>query len=241
MVTLTEEELPQWKRRQQMACIGSRADTSLDHLQKWWELGRTTVVSRVEEGASYVEEHFNTDVVCAGSRLSQKCYWTCVSSCRNCETRARNTTALMPPTSLVPWRKLRILPCTCAQNFCQSETLDRWTIQYMETDAHFHIAETCCCVSVCSALVVEKQPVMTGWPQRPLILKTTVQFAVSVRCGSTEHSVTFHVISAKQKCEASVLLQLWFTAQVPGKPSKIQVASQCQTCFWQVSYINRIF
>lgn len=35
VVTLTNEELPQWKRRQQLACIGSPVDTCLDHLQKW--------------------------------------------------------------------------------------------------------------------------------------------------------------------------------------------------------------
>lgn len=33
--TLTDVELPQWKRRQQMACLGSPADVCLDHLQKW--------------------------------------------------------------------------------------------------------------------------------------------------------------------------------------------------------------
>lgn len=35
---------------------------------------------------------------------------------------------------------------------------------------------------LCSALVVEKQPVMSSLPQRPLIVKTKVQFSVSVRC-----------------------------------------------------------
>lgn len=33
--TLTAVELPGWKHRQQMACIGSPADTSLELLQKW--------------------------------------------------------------------------------------------------------------------------------------------------------------------------------------------------------------
>uniref|UniRef100_UPI0037E7FF48 signal transducer and activator of transcription 1-alpha/beta-like isoform X2 n=1 Tax=Semicossyphus pulcher TaxID=241346 RepID=UPI0037E7FF48 len=36
VVTLQDEELPEWKRRQQMACIGSLADTSLDNLEKWF-------------------------------------------------------------------------------------------------------------------------------------------------------------------------------------------------------------
>ncbi|XP_051260841.1 signal transducer and activator of transcription 1-alpha/beta [Dicentrarchus labrax] len=36
VATLTDVELPEWKRRQQMACIGSPVDISLDHLQKWF-------------------------------------------------------------------------------------------------------------------------------------------------------------------------------------------------------------
>lgn len=38
VATLTDVELPEWKRRQQLACIGSQDDTSLDHLDKWLEL-----------------------------------------------------------------------------------------------------------------------------------------------------------------------------------------------------------
>lgn len=33
--TLLEEELPEWERRNQLACIGCPADTSLELLQKW--------------------------------------------------------------------------------------------------------------------------------------------------------------------------------------------------------------
>lgn len=35
VVTLRDVELPEWKLRQRMACIGSPVDTCLDHLQKW--------------------------------------------------------------------------------------------------------------------------------------------------------------------------------------------------------------
>nr|XP_046259973.1 signal transducer and activator of transcription 1-alpha/beta-like isoform X2 [Scatophagus argus] len=34
--TLTGVELPEWKRRQQMACLGNPVDTSLDLLEKWF-------------------------------------------------------------------------------------------------------------------------------------------------------------------------------------------------------------
>uniref|UniRef100_A0A8D0CX15 Signal transducer and activator of transcription 1b n=1 Tax=Sander lucioperca TaxID=283035 RepID=A0A8D0CX15_SANLU len=36
VATLTDVELPEWKCRQQMACIGSPVDTSLDNLQEWF-------------------------------------------------------------------------------------------------------------------------------------------------------------------------------------------------------------
>ncbi|XP_072252610.1 signal transducer and activator of transcription 1b [Leuresthes tenuis] len=36
IATLTDVELPEWKRRQQLACIGSPTDTCLEHLQKWF-------------------------------------------------------------------------------------------------------------------------------------------------------------------------------------------------------------
>uniref|UniRef100_A0A8D3B6M6 Signal transducer and activator of transcription 1b n=1 Tax=Scophthalmus maximus TaxID=52904 RepID=A0A8D3B6M6_SCOMX len=36
VAVLTDVELPEWKRRQQKACVGGPVDTSLDHLQKWF-------------------------------------------------------------------------------------------------------------------------------------------------------------------------------------------------------------
>lgn len=32
---LIDEELVEWKRRQQKSCIGAPDDTSLEHLEKW--------------------------------------------------------------------------------------------------------------------------------------------------------------------------------------------------------------
>ncbi len=57
-------------------------------------------------------------------------------------------------------------------------------IQYthMQADTHAFILLTCFVVALlCSALVVEKQPVMLSLPHRPLILKTGVRFSVTVR------------------------------------------------------------
>uniref|UniRef100_G3NDV7 Signal transducer and activator of transcription 1b n=1 Tax=Gasterosteus aculeatus TaxID=69293 RepID=G3NDV7_GASAC len=50
VASLTDVELPQWKRRQQMACIGAPADTSLDHLQKWRVLISTNLARRGPRG-----------------------------------------------------------------------------------------------------------------------------------------------------------------------------------------------
>lgn len=35
--TLTDEELADWKRRQQIACIGGPPNICLDRLENWWE------------------------------------------------------------------------------------------------------------------------------------------------------------------------------------------------------------
>ncbi|XP_068429258.1 signal transducer and activator of transcription 1-alpha/beta-like [Clinocottus analis] len=48
VATLVDVELPEWKRRQQMACIGSPADVGLDHLQKWFTTVAETLL-RVRE------------------------------------------------------------------------------------------------------------------------------------------------------------------------------------------------
>lgn len=37
VLNLVDEELPAWKRRQQLACVGSPVDASLHHLQNWYE------------------------------------------------------------------------------------------------------------------------------------------------------------------------------------------------------------
>lgn len=37
VLSLVDEELSAWKRRQQLACVGSPVNTSLHHLQNWYE------------------------------------------------------------------------------------------------------------------------------------------------------------------------------------------------------------
>lgn len=37
VLNLVDEELPAWKRRQQLACVGSPVDASLHLLQNWYE------------------------------------------------------------------------------------------------------------------------------------------------------------------------------------------------------------
>ncbi|XP_037543107.1 signal transducer and activator of transcription 1-alpha/beta-like [Nematolebias whitei] len=117
VATLTNEELPEWKRRQQLSCIGSPVDTSLELLQKWF-----TAVAEVLLG---VRE--------------------------------------------------------------QLEKLQDQNKKYSRADISAPIAELnkfalfLITKLLTNALVVEKQPIMQNLPQRPLILKTRVQFKVTVR------------------------------------------------------------
>lgn len=71
--------------------------------------------------------------------------------------------------------------CLCAKNFSQSESSDCICENGEACDSRTSALIKCFALSLCSALVVEKQPIMSNLPQRPLILKTKVQFSVSVR------------------------------------------------------------
>ncbi|KAK5890800.1 hypothetical protein CesoFtcFv8_014286 [Champsocephalus esox] len=59
VATLTEVELSKWRLRQQLACIGSPADTCLDHLQKWFT-AVAEVLLRVREQLQKLKEQNNT-------------------------------------------------------------------------------------------------------------------------------------------------------------------------------------
>ncbi|XP_028249682.1 signal transducer and activator of transcription 1-alpha/beta-like isoform X2 [Parambassis ranga] len=120
VVTLTDVELPQWKHRQQMACIGSPVDTSLDHLEKWF-----TTVAEVLLGVHGELQKLQEQ----NSKYSSTC--------------ASGLAASMGETEKFALSLLMKL--------------------------------------VTNALVVEKQPVMHKSQHRPLILKTEVQFKVTVR------------------------------------------------------------
>ncbi|XP_058510794.1 signal transducer and activator of transcription 1-alpha/beta-like isoform X2 [Solea solea] len=117
VAALTDVEVPEWKRRQQMACIGGPVDTSLDHLQKWF--------SAVAEVLIQVRQ------------LLQK-------------LEDQNKKYNSPDASSLP---------------ADTETFALSLLKKLLENA----------------LVVEKQPVMSSTPQRPLILKTGVRFTATVR------------------------------------------------------------
>lgn len=212
VVTLTEEALPQWKRRQQMACIGASVDTSLDRLQKWWELGSVSC-----RGGSFV----------CGGKLFILMLFVQVHGCRRSATGSAWTAAeTARPEQEILHRCLRPRWSHGGNwEFCSVLVHKTYfkvrhliiELYSMEADAHVHIVETFCCVFVGSALVVEKQPVMTLWPQRPLLLKTTVRFAVSVRWGSTVLPFMWLVLNrrAKPQCYCKFDLLLRFLANLP--------------------------
>ncbi|XP_044073402.1 signal transducer and activator of transcription 1-alpha/beta-like isoform X2 [Siniperca chuatsi] len=116
---LTDVELPEWKRRQQMACIGSPVDICLDHLQKWFTIV-AEVLLRVREQLQMLQDQ-------------NKKY----------SSDASNLPGPLAEIEKLAWSLLTKL--------------------------------------LANALVVEKQPVMSSLPQRPLILKTGVRFTVTLR------------------------------------------------------------
>lgn len=144
VATLTDVELPEWKCRQQMACIGSPVDTRLDYLEKWWEPVSRTLTFNVFTCLFCPNLCF---FLRSGSRLWQKCCSKYANSCRSCRTRS--TTAPAPPTLLLPWQKSRISRCPCTQNFCQSETWHHVIQTHRLTHIHtlsycWHVLLCCC-------------------------------------------------------------------------------------------------
>ncbi|XP_047456341.1 signal transducer and activator of transcription 1-alpha/beta-like isoform X2 [Mugil cephalus] len=120
VTTLTDVELPAWKHKQQMSCLGRPVDTSLDHLQQWF----TTVAEvllEIHKQLQKLQEQDNKYSSCYGVSL--------------------------------------------AASLAEMQTFGQSLLAKLLTNA----------------LVVEKQPVMQSLPQRPLIIKTGVQFKVTVR------------------------------------------------------------
>ncbi|XP_061572079.1 signal transducer and activator of transcription 1a isoform X3 [Cololabis saira] len=116
---LISEELPEWKQRQQIACIGGPPNACVDQLQNWF--------TAVAESLQQVRQHLK--------KLQ--------------ELEQKFTYESDPITSKKAYLEARAL-----------ELLKNL---------------------LSSSLVVERQPCMPTHPQRPLVLKTGVQFTVKLR------------------------------------------------------------
>lgn len=117
--SLINEELVEWKRRQQIACIGGPPNACLDQLQTWFT-SIAKSLQKIRQQLKKLEE------------LEQKLTY-------ECDPITNNKQALQERT----------------------QTLFKQLIQ--------------------SSFVVERQPCMPTHPQRPLVLKTSVQFTVKLR------------------------------------------------------------
>ncbi|XP_077369170.1 signal transducer and activator of transcription 1a [Festucalex cinctus] len=116
---LISEELPEWKRRQQIACIGGPPNACLDQLQSWF----TTVAETLQQFRQHLKKL---------QELEQK--FTYESD-----------------------------PITMKKDILEVRVLE--LLKNL----------------LSNALVVERQPCMPTHPQRPLVLKTSIQFTVKLR------------------------------------------------------------
>ncbi|XP_014028511.2 signal transducer and activator of transcription 1-alpha/beta isoform X1 [Salmo salar] len=117
--TLVMEEIPEWKHRQQIACIGGPPNACLDQLQTWF--------TAVAEGLQQVRQQLKKL-----QELEQK--YTYEND-----------------------------PITQGKS-----TLEERALALFKT-------------LIVNSIVVERQPCMPTHPQRPLVLKTGVQFTVKIR------------------------------------------------------------
>ncbi|XP_036071904.1 signal transducer and activator of transcription 1a isoform X2 [Oryzias melastigma] len=119
LTDLISEELPEWKQRQQIACIGGPPNACVDQLQNWF--------TAAAESLQQVRQHLKKL-----QELEQKFTYD-------------ND------------------PITQKKAFLESRTLE--LLKNL----------------LSNSLVVERQPCMPTHPQRPLVLKTGVQFTVKLR------------------------------------------------------------
>ncbi|KAM3585697.1 uncharacterized protein V6R79_024801 [Siganus canaliculatus] len=119
LAELISEELPEWKQRQQIACIGGPPNACVDQLQNWF--------TAVAESLQQVRQHLKKL-----QELEQKFTY--------------DNDPITQKKSLLETRALELL-----KNLLSN------------------------------SLVVERQPCMPTHPQRPLVLKTGVQFTVKLR------------------------------------------------------------
>ncbi|CAJ1087650.1 signal transducer and activator of transcription 1a isoform X2 [Xyrichtys novacula] len=116
---LISEELPEWKQRQQIACIGGPPNACVDQLQNWF--------TAVAESLQQIRQHLNKL-----QELEQKFTY--------------DNDPITQKKAFLEARALELL-----KNLLSN------------------------------SLVVERQPCMPTHPQRPLVLKTGVQFTVKLR------------------------------------------------------------
>ncbi|KAI4796364.1 hypothetical protein KUCAC02_027813 [Chaenocephalus aceratus] len=116
---LISEELPEWKQRQQIACIGGPPNACVDQLQNWF--------TAVAESLQQVRQHLKKL-----QELEQKLTYESD-------------------------------PITQKKAFLEARALE--LLKNL----------------LSNSLVVERQPCMPTHPQRPLVLKTGVQFTVKLR------------------------------------------------------------
>ncbi|KAK3568211.1 hypothetical protein QTP86_000208 [Hemibagrus guttatus] len=117
--TLITEKLPEWKQRQQIACIGGPPNACLDQLQHWF----TTVAECLQQ----IRHQLNT-----------------------LQELVQNFTYESSPVAL-----------------------NMSSLQEQELSLFKNL--------LINSIVVERQPCMPTHPQRPLVLKTGVQFTVKIR------------------------------------------------------------
>uniref|UniRef100_A0A1A8FVF9 Signal transducer and activator of transcription n=1 Tax=Nothobranchius korthausae TaxID=1143690 RepID=A0A1A8FVF9_9TELE len=116
---LISEELPEWKQRQQIACIGGPPNACVDQLQNWF--------TAVAESLQQVRQHL-----------------------KKMHELEQNFTYENDP---IPQKKV---------------FLENRALELLKT-------------LLSSSLVIERQPCMPTHPQRPMVLKTGVQFTVKLR------------------------------------------------------------
>ncbi|KAA0705838.1 Signal transducer and activator of transcription 3 [Triplophysa tibetana] len=149
---LTDEELADWKRRQQIACIGGPPNICLDRLETW--------ITSLAESQLQIRQQIKKL-----EELQQKVSY-------------KGDPIIQHRPALE--EKIVDLFRNLMKRFENHITFYHLITGTEEQPVNLNMS-SCICSSHCSAFVVERQPCMPMHPDRPLVIKTGVQFTTKVR------------------------------------------------------------
>ncbi len=179
---LTDEELADWKRRQQIACIGGPPNICLDRLETWYTVRSQPNLLWITPFCGLVHLFIFLSLSLRITSLAESQLQIRQQIKKLEELQQKVSYKGDPIIQHRPALEEKIVDLF--RNLMKRFEITHSCVNYiMQWNG---IIDVCLCH--CSAFVVERQPCMPMHPDRPLVIKTGVQFTTKVRWVHTEVS-----------------------------------------------------